>query len=210
MFHAFLGEKLPDWKAAANLVRKIAENYKLPYYTMSPTYSVCRTHGYLAGEVLTCPHCGEKTEVYSRITGYYRPVQNWNDGKAQEYRDRLVYSIDHATITKELLQARANGTIDCDCEKAAEPCECETPAAEGNARVMLFATATCPKCKVAAAMLEKEGIPFVKLLVEENEELARAYGLRQAPTLVVESEGKFATFAEITGVKDFIASYVKA
>lgn len=95
VFHAFLGEKLPDWKAAANLVRKIAENYKLPYYTLSPTYSVCKNHGYIVGEEKICDKCGEKTEVYSRITGYYRPVQNWNDGKAQEFKDRKVYKIKH-------------------------------------------------------------------------------------------------------------------
>ncbi len=92
VFHTFLGEKLPDWKAAANLVRTIANNYKLPYYTLSPTYSVCKNHGYITGEVYTCPHCGEPTEVNSRITGYYRPVQNWNDGKAQEFKDRKEYS----------------------------------------------------------------------------------------------------------------------
>ena len=101
VFHAFLGEKLPDWKAAANLVRKIAENYKLPYYTMSPTYSVCKDHGYLVGEQYTCPHCGAKTEVYSRITGYYRPVQNWNEGKAQEFKDRLTYNIGHSVLTHQ-------------------------------------------------------------------------------------------------------------
>ncbi len=101
VFHAFLGEKLPDWKAAANLVRKIAENYKLPYYTMSPTYSVCKDHGYLTGEQFVCPICGQKTEVYSRITGYYRPVQNWNDGKAQEYKDRMVYNIGRSTLTHQ-------------------------------------------------------------------------------------------------------------
>ena len=99
VFHAFLGEKLPDWKAAATLVRKIAENYKLPYYTMSPTYSVCRDHGYITGEAFKCPICGQATEVYSRITGYYRPVQNWNDGKAQEYKDRRVYNIGRSTLT---------------------------------------------------------------------------------------------------------------
>lgn len=88
VFHAFLGEKLPDWKAAANLVRTIAENYKLPYYTLSPTYSICKEHGYLSGEQKICPKCGKTTEVYSRITGYYRPVQNWNDGKLQEYANR--------------------------------------------------------------------------------------------------------------------------
>ncbi len=94
VFHAFLGEKLPDWKAAATLVRKIAENYKLPYYTISPTYSVCMNHGYITGEHFKCPECGETTEVYSRITGYYRPVQNWNDGKSQEYKDRKIYKVD--------------------------------------------------------------------------------------------------------------------
>lgn len=96
VFHAFLGEKLPDWKAAAALVRKIAQNYRLPYYTLSPTYSVCKDHGYLSGEHFVCPKCGKKAEVYSRITGYYRPVQNWNDGKSQEYKNRTVYDIAHS------------------------------------------------------------------------------------------------------------------
>ena len=194
VFHTFLGEKLPDWKAAANLVRKIAENYKLPYYTMSPTYSVCRTHGYLAGEVYSCPHCGEKTEVYSRITGYYRPVQNWNDGKSQEYKDRLVYNIDHHALTQSILGKRAE--------------EVATGCVEG--RVMLFATKTCPKCKIAASLLEKEGVVFEKLFVEDNEELARGYGLRQAPTLVVESAEGVLKFTEVQGVKDFLAARVKA
>lgn len=93
VFHAFLGEKLPDWKSAATLVKKIAENYKLPYYTLSPTYSVCKNHGYITGEVKCCDKCGESTEIYSRITGYYRPIQNWNDGKAQEFKDRKVYKV---------------------------------------------------------------------------------------------------------------------
>ena len=98
VFHAFLGEKLSGWKSAANLVRKIAENYRLPYYTLSPTYSVCRQHGYLSGEVKRCPHCGETTEIYSRITGYYRPVGNWNDGKAQEFRERKVYRAENEIL----------------------------------------------------------------------------------------------------------------
>ena len=100
VFHAFLGEKLPDWKAAASLVRTIANNYKLPYYTLSPTYSICREHGYLAGEQKICPHCGAKTEVYSRITGYYRPVQNWNDGKLQEYENRTEYDVARSVLKR--------------------------------------------------------------------------------------------------------------
>ena len=105
VFHAFLGEKLPGWKESALLVRKIAENYKLPYYTISPTYSICQDHGYIDGEQYTCPHCGRKTEVYSRITGYYRPVQNWNDGKIQEFKDRKEYDIEHSVMKKKKTEA---------------------------------------------------------------------------------------------------------
>ena len=113
VFHAFLGEKLPDWRAAATLVRKIAENYKLPYYTLSPTYSICKNHGYLNGEVDVCPDCGEKTEVYSRITGYYRPVQNWNDGKVQEFKDRRTYVYDINKTNKELILVTTSTCPNC-------------------------------------------------------------------------------------------------
>jgi anaerobic ribonucleoside-triphosphate reductase len=93
VFHVFLGEKMPDWRSTAGLIKIIAENYKLPYYTLSPTYSVCKEHGYLAGEQTVCPLCGKDTEVYSRITGYYRPIKNWNDGKLQEFKDRREYVV---------------------------------------------------------------------------------------------------------------------
>lgn len=93
VFHVFLGEKLPTWKATAALVRKVAENYKLPYYTISPVYSVCETHGYLSGEHFNCPKCNGPMEVYSRITGHYRPVQHWNIGKTEEYKQRKLYKV---------------------------------------------------------------------------------------------------------------------
>ncbi len=186
VFHAFLGEKLPDWKAAANLVRKIALNYKLPYYTLSPTYSICKQHGYIAGEHFECPHCGEKTEVYSRITGYYRPVQNWNDGKAHEFKDRRTYDIGRSVLKHE-------GVLHPDTA---------APAAETtDMPVRLFATATCPNCKIAAKLLDEAGIPYEKLLVEENRALAESLGLKQAPTLVCGD----AKFAGVAGVKDFLA-----
>ena len=171
VFHAFLGEKLPSWKAAANLVRKIAENYRLPYYTMSPTYSVCSEHGYLDGEQFICPHCGKKTEVYSRITGYYRPVQNWNDGKAQEFKDRKVYEITNSHLCKS-------------AEVQAEE-EAELPAQPQSDDLLLFATRTCPNCAQAEKLLQNAGLGFTKLLAEENAELAKKLGIRQAPTLVV-------------------------
>ena len=146
VFHTFLGEKLPDWKAAASIVRKISENYRLPYYTLSPTYSVCRDHGYIAGEKYSCPMCGKETEVYSRITGYYRPVKNWNDGKSQEYKDRKTYDIANSVLTHE-------------GPKNTEECACETNAATVlSDGVYLFASATCPNCKIAETLLAKAGV----------------------------------------------------
>ena len=196
VFHAFLGEKLPDWKSAATLVRKIAENYKLPYYTISPTYSVCKNHGYISGEVYTCPDCGESTEVYSRITGYYRPVQNWNDGKAAEFKARRVYDIANSQLKKE---DRIVDHSHCDCEVA----EAKTVAAE-NAKFTLFATKTCPKCKIAAQLLEKKGIEFSKLFVEDNVELAKSLELKQAPTLIVEADGVSEKIADLPAIKAYI------
>ena len=197
VFHAFLGEKLPDWKAAANLVRKIAENYKLPYYTMSPTYSVCKNHGYIAGEVSTCPECGEKTEVYSRITGYYRPVQNWNDGKTQEYHDRKTYDIANSKLKR-------SGAVE---KPKPAPVAQEEPVisvkAEGDA-VYLFATSTCPNCKIAGVTLEKAGISFEKIYANEKPEMAKEYGIKQAPTLVVISDGEISKFVGLSDIKKYI------
>ncbi|MBR5783147.1 MAG: ribonucleoside triphosphate reductase [Clostridia bacterium] len=189
VFHAFLGEKLPDWQAAATLVRKIAENYRLPYYTLSPTYSVCKNHGYIAGEIYTCPDCGATTEVYSRITGYYRPVQNWNDGKSQEYKDRKVYDIANSKLTRK-------------------GCPPEAPADEvieandgGN---YLFTTATCPNCKIACAILDKAGFAYQKMLANECPELVEQFGVRQAPTLVVVKDGKAEKYTGVSDIKKYL------
>ena len=198
VFHAFLGEKLPDWKAAAQLVRKIAENYKLPYYTLSPTYSVCKNHGYLSGEVSVCPECGERTEIYSRITGYYRPVQNWNDGKAQEFKDRKVYDIGHSHLTHQ-------GVLHPEVKAEQPDAPAEEPVGNACGTVKLFATRTCPNCKQAEKLLTEAGIPFTRLLAEENGEEAARLGIRQAPTLVVgDGEDKY---VGLGAVRKFIAEY---
>ena len=197
VFHAFLGEKLPDWKAAANLVRKIAENYKLPYYTMSPTYSVCKDHGYLTGEQYICPHCGQKTEVYSRITGYYRPVQNWNDGKAQEFKDRKVYNIGHSTLTHT-----GPKTAPADI-----PVETVVPAEEKSTaerKILLFKTPTCPNCKAAGALLDKAGIAYTTLNANEERDLVAEYGIKQAPTLVIVKDGEFEKYRGVSDIKGWL------
>ena len=195
VFHAFLGEKLPDWKAAATLVRKIAENHELPYYTLSPTYSVCADHGYLAGEQYTCPHCGKKTEVYSRITGYYRPVQNWNDGKSQEYKDRKTYKVAASSAPVERVVA-----------KVEEPAREAAPALTGEAKAILISRVTCPNCRVAENLLGKAGVSYEKLIAEENLDLCRAYDVKGAPTLILTDGEKFEKFYSVPEIKKYIAS----
>lgn len=193
VFHAFLGEKLPDWKAAASLVRTIATNYKLPYYTLSPTYSICKTHGYLAGEVKTCPHCGEKTEVYSRITGYYRPVQNWNDGKLQEYANRKEYDIEHSVLKRPTRSVVTLSNFAEDVDVSVEQPK--------NIRY-LFTTKTCPNCKLAKEYLK--GINYVLIDAEENMELASRYGVMQAPTLVVVEGEEQKKYVNASNIKKYV------
>ena len=193
VFHAFLGEKLPDWKAAASLVRTIASNYKLPYYTLSPTYSICKEHGYLAGEVKVCPHCGAKTEVYSRITGYYRPVQNWNDGKLQEYANRTEYDIAHSSLKRPTRSVVTLSNFAEDVEvKVEQPQDIK----------YLFTTKTCPNCKLVKEYLKN--VPYVTIDAEENMELARRYGVMQAPTLVVVSGDSHKKYVNASNIKKYV------
>ena len=200
VFHAFLGEKLPDWKAAASLVRKIAENHKLPYYTMSPTYSVCADHGYLTGEQGTCPHCGKKTEVYSRITGYYRPVQNWNDGKSQEFKDRKVYNIGTSVLKKQAPVAEAAPVAAPVAEEPVQEAVC------GSAKVMLFSRVTCPNCRVAETMLNKAGVAYEKLIADEHTDLCRQYGVKGAPTLVITDGEHHQCIYSVPEIKKYLAN----
>lgn len=189
VFHAFLGEKLPDWRSAASLVRKIAENYKLPYYTLSPTYSVCKDHGYITGEHFTCPTCGKSAEVYSRITGYYRPVQNWNDGKSQEYKNRTVYDITHSHLKKKA--ARSAGKVST-----------VLPEVQEEDGILLFTTNTCPNCKIAKQMLE--GMDYQIVDAEQHPDLVSKYGIMQAPTLVVRSDGVMRKYVNASNIQRFV------
>lgn len=91
--HIFAGERIYDTNVVKNLVKKVCENYKLPYFTFSPTFSICPTHGYVAGEHFTCPDCGESCEVFSRVVGYISPVNQWNEGKAEEFKNRKYFNI---------------------------------------------------------------------------------------------------------------------
>ena len=192
VFHAFLGEKLPSWKAAAQLVKKIAENYTLPYYTLSPTYSICRDHGYLTGEQFTCPVCGKPAEVYSRITGYYRPVQNWNDGKSQEFKDRKVYDVATSKLKHE---KKTYGEVSADI------CGCGD---ENVQKPILFTTKTCPNCKMSKMMLDKAGIDYLVVDAEDNKEETLKYGVKKAPTMLVPNGNGFDRYDNASKIKGYI------
>ncbi|BBF41437.1 ribonucleotide reductase of class III (anaerobic), large subunit [Lachnospiraceae bacterium KM106-2] len=187
VFHAFLGEKLPDWRAAAKLVKTIAENYKLPYYTISPTYSICKTHGYLSGEQFTCPYCHQPAEVYSRITGYYRPVQNWNAGKTQEYKNRKVYDTSYQNAIDPKMKEEKD-TISIQLEEEEE-------------ERYLFTTPTCPNCKLAKNYLSD--ISYTTVDASQNPELASRYGVMQAPTLVVVRNGQIRKYVNASNIRAF-------
>lgn len=181
VFHVFLGERMDSWYACASLVKKIAENYKLPYYTISPTYSICRDHGYLNGEVKTCPYCGADTEVYSRITGYYRPVANWNDGKMEEYKHRKTYNLDNSNLK---------------CSQAKEE--------ENDNKIVLVKTSTCPNCKMAEILLDKEKVVYEKLDANLNKEFCEEYGIKQAPTLVIFNKDKVKKITNVSNIKKYL------
>lgn len=191
VFHAFLGEKMPDWQAAAKLVRTIAENYKLPYYTLSPTYSICKEHGYLIGEHKTCPVCGQEAEIYSRITGYYRPVKNWNEGKSQEYKNRTTYDVAHSVLKNRPEAAER-------MKAAAEEKKTEGGLAAG---AYLFTTKTCPNCKIAKGFLKDMAYEVVD--AEEHPELTSTYGIMQAPTLVVVKDGQVQKFVNASNIRKY-------
>ncbi len=189
VFHTFLGEKLPNWKSAAELVKKIAENFKLPYYTMSPTYSICKNHGYLIGEHFNCPECGGVTEVYSRITGYYRPVQNWNDGKTQEYKHRKLYETENSNFNKEHINIKENVKEEKNNKKDS---------------ITLFGTKTCPNCKVAKVILDKEKIKYEYIDAEENQDLTESYNINQVPTLIVNKDGNVSKILGVSEIKRYL------
>ncbi len=200
VFHAFLGEKLPDWKSTAKLVRTIAENYKLPYYTISPTYSICKEHGYISGEHFKCPKCGQPAEVYSRITGYYRPVQNWNDGKLQEFSQRKTYDIANSSyhgVNQHIVSDTCCGEQDVRVQ--ADP-----NFKKNDGEILLFTTKTCPNCKMAKMMLDKEGIKYTVIDAEEQKDLTQKYGVKKAPTMLVANGQGYDRYENASFIKKFV------
>ena len=202
VFHAFLGEKLPDWKSTAKLVRTIAENYKLPYYTISPTYSICKEHGYISGEHFKCPKCGQPAEVYSRITGYYRPVQNWNDGKLQEFSQRKTYDIANSSyhgVNQHIVSDTCCGEQDVRVQ--ADP-----NFKKNDGEILLFTTKTCPNCKMAKMMLDKAGIKYTVIDAEDQKDLTQKYGVKKAPTMLVANGQGYDRYENASFIKKFVES----
>ena len=200
VFHAFLGEKLPDWKSTAKLVRTIAENYKLPYYTISPTYSICKEHGYISGEHFKCPKCGQPAEVYSRITGYYRPVQNWNDGKLQEFSQRKTYDI----ATSAYHGVNQHIVSDTCCGEQDVRVQADPNFKKNDGEILLFTTKTCPNCKMAKMMLDKAGIKYTVIDAEDQKDLTQKYGVKKAPTMLVANGQGYDRYENASFIKKFV------
>ena len=197
VFHTFLGQKMPSWQATAKLVRTIAENYKLPYYTISPTYSVCAKHGYLTGEQATCPHCGAKTEIYSRITGYYRPVQNWNEGKSEEFKERKTYVPETSVLKRGV-------------HKQEEIKDDKVDTMVGS-ELLLFTTKTCPNCRMAKMMLDKAGIKYTAIDAEDDKDVTISHKVMKAPTLLVPNKehSDYDRYENASFIKQFIEETVQ-
>ena len=208
VFHGFLGERMPDWKAAANLVKKIAYNFKLPYYTLSPTYSICESHGYIAGEHFSCPHCGNATEVYSRITGYYRPVRNWNDGKSSEFENRKTYEPEELfSVNRNLLEEAGVEMPRVGTQTLGRANRVEAPKSNSDAeKVILVTTKTCPNCQAAKNYLNQAGIEYDVILADEADgaEIAVQYSISSAPTLIVKSGEEAELYSNVSNIRAYI------
>ena len=208
VFHGFLGERMPDWKAAANLVKKIAYNFKLPYYTLSPTYSICESHGYIAGEHFSCPHCGKATEVYSRITGYYRPVRNWNDGKSSEFENRKTYEPEELfSVNRNLLEEAGVEMPRVGTQTLGRANRVETPKSNSDAeKLILVTTKTCPNCQAAKNYLNQAGIEYDVILADEADgaEIAVQYNISAAPTLIVQSGEEAELYSNVSNIRAYI------
>ena len=208
VFHGFLGERMPDWKAAANLVKKIAYNFKLPYYTLSPTYSICESHGYIAGEHFSCPHCGKATEVYSRITGYYRPVRNWNDGKSSEFENRKTYEPEELfSVNRNLLEEAGVDEPRVGTQTLGRANRVEAPKSNSDAeKVILVTTKTCPNCQAAKNYLNQAGIEYDVILADEADgaEIAVQYSISSAPTLIVKSGEEAELYSNVSNIRAYI------
>ena len=183
--------KWPDIKTAGH-------EGDTPYYTNS---------SHLAGEHFTCPICGKEAEVYSRITGYYRPVKNWNDGKRQEYKNRTVYDIIHSKSPEQKM--KSYGAAEKLAEQAAGKEEPKAAAAADKIEedgMYLFTTSTCPNCKMAKEMLAEEQYEVID--AERHPDLAAQYGIMQAPTLLVVEDGQAQKIVNASNIQKYVDEYL--
>jgi ribonucleoside-triphosphate reductase len=241
VFHVFLGEAISDWRACAQLVKTIAYSYRIPYFTISPTYSICPVHGYLAGEHFFCPLCaaeerrkmeqkgekidegaqilGTRTEVYSRIVGYYRSVKNWNAGKKAEYKERRVFDPD----SKPNERATCNSPVQRDCKAESESPEHGVSEAhyesveddiskahyDGASIVLLFTRKNCPNCPPVRRALAGN-VDFEEIDADSQEGMAQAsrFEIYSTPTvLVLDENGKIAArLRSVPELKEFFAA----
>ncbi len=184
VFHVFLGESLPDAKSCRTLIQQIVRNFRIPYVSISPTFSVCEHHGRFTGKQEFCPTCGAEMEVYSRITGYYRAVSFWNKGKKEEFKQRVTYDVSKRSVGKDGSDATNPAPCCASQEKLA-------PKEEPKwIQPLFFHNDTCVKCQSIKPFLREQH--FKGLYINTSEDagfaLAKKYQIRNLPALVFPGE----------------------
>ena len=165
---------------------------------MSPTYSICSVHGYLPGEVKACPECGGPTETYSRITGYYRPVKNWNDGKLQEFKDRKTYNTCESTM-----KPRTATVTVTKAEEKELPELKPAPDAVGT-KPMLFTTHTCAKCKAVKAMFDEQRFDYELIYADDDAELAKQFDIVNVPVLIIPDGDGVRKYTDVGPIRQYV------
>ena len=182
-----LKDDVSDLKDSNTEMNKEIKRYKRKYIN---THIECdRCYTTLQEDFIYCPKCGKKAEVYSRITGYYRPVQNWNDGKTQEYKNRTLYDITHSQLKKVHTSMMTMKGDEVEIQPVAS-------------HKYLFTTSTCPNCRMAKKMLEGEELEIID--AEQNPELVKQYGIRQAPTLVITDGAQVKKYVNASNIQKYV------
>jgi len=180
VFHGYIGEEI-DPEACKALVKKIAYNYRLPYYTVTPTFSVCNDHGYLRGEHFHCPQCGSEAEVYTRIVGYYRPVQNWNKGKKEEYKERTEFVSDGTPLEIAAPSLAINAQLGASVNANTVSKKTKIQAYK------FFYSDTCPNCPPVKDYITKLEVAgeIYNASTREGLQEAQKYNIFSVPTVLL-------------------------